>query len=446
MKSEMEQVIIDNREISGIEDFYRYRGFFKNGIKTVCFLMGTGITQVGVQEILRLDALGESEKNAVIYTRLGQLQQMKKEETSEYVAFYEKWEESGFSCLNTRKFHRHTLVSLTFEKAFTDTVLQLEKLRGGFGMTASIKKNIGIKFMYWLDQVFETIPVEWDESQVVKVVAEDMEKTHEYFFFYFLTQLGINVLLLENRKKVAPSIKQMGLHKELFLGGSDSDGGVSIPAYKNSNKREDFEIAGRVSQEENTGRIIASSEGFVSNRQVQTSSGQKENSPRPTLKIPEHPKRKKKDRLEQIPAAQASSFTTGQQQTEFVRQPQRERQNENLRREKSFEELANLASSVVMIAVHDGSGEVVGTGSGIMIGRKGFILTNHHVVSRGVSFSVRIEDDETVYRTDEVIKYNHVCDLAVIRIQRELVPLPLYEGREPLVRGQKDVAIGSPLG
>ena len=99
-----------------------------------------------------------------------------------------------------------------------------------------------------------------------------------------------------------------------------------------------------------------------------------------------------------------------------------------------------------MIAVHDDKGEPVATGSGIMIGRKGFILTNCHVVRGGCFFSVRIEDDEQVYSTNEVIKYNSNLDLAVIRIQRELSALPLYNGRKPLVRGQKVVAIGSPLG
>lgn len=114
--------------------------------------------------------------------------------------------------------------------------------------------------------------------------------------------------------------------------------------------------------------------------------------------------------------------------------------------EKSFEELAGLASSVVMIAVHDNAGEVIGTGSGIMIGRAGYILTNNHVVSGGRFYSVRMEDDEEIYPTDEIIKYNYNLDLAIIRIQKELIPIPIYQGKEKLVRGQKVVAIGSPLG
>lgn len=115
------------------------------------------------------------------------------------------------------------------------------------------------------------------------------------------------------------------------------------------------------------------------------------------------------------------------------------------RAELSFEQLAQLAPSVVMITVHDYSGEAFAGGSGIMIGRKGYILTNNHVLEDGSFFSVRIENDDQCYRTKEVIKYNQVLDLAVIRIDRALDPLPVYQG-PGLVRGQKVVAIGSPLG
>ena len=115
-------------------------------------------------------------------------------------------------------------------------------------------------------------------------------------------------------------------------------------------------------------------------------------------------------------------------------------------RELGYEELALLASSVVMIAVHDGRGDIIGSGSGIMIGRAGYILTNNHVARGGSFYSVRIENDDHVYRTDEIIKYNPVLDLAVIRIDRALQPLPVYQGGRPLARGQRVVAIGSPLG
>jgi hypothetical protein len=116
------------------------------------------------------------------------------------------------------------------------------------------------------------------------------------------------------------------------------------------------------------------------------------------------------------------------------------------RSELAFEELARLGASIVMITVHNEKGKAVGGGSGIMVSKDGYILTNHHVVCRGISYSVRIEEEDEIYKTDELIKYNTVLDLALLRIDRELTPLPIYGGAVKLVRGQKVVAIGSPLG
>ena len=78
--------------------------------------------------------------------------------------------------------------------------------------------------------------------------------------------------------------------------------------------------------------------------------------------------------------------------------------------------------------------------------KNGYILTNNHVASGGYFYSVRIEEDENIYETNEVIKYNPMLDLALIRIDRQLNPLKVYNGKDKLVRGQKVVAIGSPLG
>ena len=81
-----------------------------------------------------------------------------------------------------------------------------------------------------------------------------------------------------------------------------------------------------------------------------------------------------------------------------------------------------------------------------MIGKDGYILTNCHVIAGGSFYSVRIEDDNEIYTTDELIKYNSDLDMAIIRINRKLNPLHIYDGKQKLARGQKVVAIGSPLG
>ena len=115
------------------------------------------------------------------------------------------------------------------------------------------------------------------------------------------------------------------------------------------------------------------------------------------------------------------------------------------RRELSYEELARRAESVVMIAICNRYGDMTGSGSGIAIGSDGFILTNCHVIGKGTFFQVRLENDDRSYPA-QVIKYNSVQDMAVIRIPARLRPLPLYRSSRELVRGQKVFAIGSPMG
>lgn len=114
--------------------------------------------------------------------------------------------------------------------------------------------------------------------------------------------------------------------------------------------------------------------------------------------------------------------------------------------ERTYEELAALAESVVMIEVQNSRGKTVGTGSGIVINSSGYILTNCHVAAGGVHYLVRTENDSNAYPADKLIKYHPTLDLAVIRIEKSTPPLVIYNDKEELKRGQKVVAIGSPLG
>lgn len=116
------------------------------------------------------------------------------------------------------------------------------------------------------------------------------------------------------------------------------------------------------------------------------------------------------------------------------------------RKELSFEELAKLAESVVMITVYDKYDDKVATGSGIVISTNGFILTNCHVIQSGTYYSVQFENDSNSYFTDNVTKYHNLSDLAIIQIDKKTKPLKLYSDQPKLQRGQKVVAIGSPLG
>ena len=57
-----------------------------------------------------------------------------------------------------------------------------------------------------------------------------------------------------------------------------------------------------------------------------------------------------------------------------------------------------------------------------------------------------MEEETDVFYTDELIKYHQDYDLAVLRMQKRRAPIPISGSGRGLVRGQKVVAIGSPLG
>lgn len=114
--------------------------------------------------------------------------------------------------------------------------------------------------------------------------------------------------------------------------------------------------------------------------------------------------------------------------------------------EKSYEEIAKLAESVVMVNVYNEEQELVGGGSGVVISEDGFIVTNFHVVCKGVLFGVFFENDQNEYRAYNIVKYHPDYDLALIKVDKRTKPIKLSEKDLELKRGQKIVTIGSPLG
>lgn len=105
-----------------------------------------------------------------------------------------------------------------------------------------------------------------------------------------------------------------------------------------------------------------------------------------------------------------------------------------------------MASSVVMLKVFDARDQCFKTGSGVIIHDSGYILTNFHVAAGGRYYGVLLEDEPDVFYTDALIKYHQDLDLAILRMEKSRRPIPVYRGPSALVRGQKVVAIGSPLG
>lgn len=421
--------------VTAIDTFESIKGGINNQCKDVYFVRAVGTSPAYINDIRKMDStLGDySHSGRGYYRRLGSLPKLQNtEDTAFYAECYSGWVECG----RKEAVIRATKENNELAKLLGNACSAVEEIcmREDMRMTESIRKNFMIKLLFWYDSIFGKEDFAWDGRKSIKIVADNITKKQEYLFFYLLTLTGCDVLLLQSRADIGEAEEKLNLSVKFVLGDYSE---LAIPEYRQERK-------------ESSPQIPAAGAPDV-----------------PVVCIPPHPSRASRSAQASCPPRRpetvvqtnaVSAVPVGNRSGNGRTESRNGNGNENgngtgseIRNrsegtEKSFEELAQLASSVVMIAIHDTKGDVIGTGSGIMVGREGYILTNNHVASGGKFYSVRIEDDERVYETDEVIKYNYVLDLAVIRIQRKLVPLSVYQGRNKLVRGQKVVAIGSPLG
>jgi serine protease Do len=86
------------------------------------------------------------------------------------------------------------------------------------------------------------------------------------------------------------------------------------------------------------------------------------------------------------------------------------------------------------------------SGTGFIVDKNGYIITNHHVVNRVDRIKVKLHGDATDYRA-RVIGYDGETDLAVIKIDAKSVLVPVTVGNSDAVQvGDWAVAIGSPFG
>ena len=386
-------------EISSVEAFMNVKGGCSKGCKDVYFLRITGVGRTMPEEIRQMDQILTERMNRGqgFYSRLNGLPRLAAMEDAEfYGGCYESWLSSGKQDAPIKAAMENQQLRRILGGICAEILSLLEQ--GKQGVSSSIGKNFMVKVLFWLDQTVPLALRNWKPENTMKVVCRDISKQQEYLFFYLLTRLGFDVLLLQARQDISPELDRLGLSRKCTAA---EPGQYEVPEYEPVS---DGEIR--------TGHTV----------QRKTQAGEMRIAV--NTRVPERDRRTR-----EMLSARENRVNSGRMGTELT-----------------YEELAQLASSVVQIMIHDSRGEVIGGGSGIMIGREGYSLTNNHVACRGRFYSVRIEDDDQVYQTDEMIKYNSVLDLAVLRIERNLQPLPIYKGQKKLVRGQRVVAIGSPLG
>lgn len=108
---------------------------------------------------------------------------------------------------------------------------------------------------------------------------------------------------------------------------------------------------------------------------------------------------------------------------------------------------AEASPSVVTLSVSSSGGS--GSGSGVILTEDGYIITNAHVVTLGgltedANITVRLWDGLVL--PAELIGFDSVYDLAVIKIDAEGLKVIQFADSEALNVGENVVAIGAPLG
>lgn len=86
----------------------------------------------------------------------------------------------------------------------------------------------------------------------------------------------------------------------------------------------------------------------------------------------------------------------------------------------------------------------LGQGSGVIIDRRGLILTNHHVVAGAQQIAVHLRDGRSL--EGQVVGSDPRYDLALVRIPASNLPVATLGDSDQLKPGQWAIAIGSPFG
>lgn len=83
-------------------------------------------------------------------------------------------------------------------------------------------------------------------------------------------------------------------------------------------------------------------------------------------------------------------------------------------------------------------------GSGVIVSPKGYVLTNHHVISGADSIQVSLKDGRTA--TAEVIGTDNETDIALLKIKLDDLPAIRIGNSDKLEIGDVVLAIGNPFG
>ena len=206
-------------DVSSIKSFYMIKGGYTGNCKDVYFFRAKGIYTDLLKDIEDMEKQMRYQINQglIFYDRINSLERLLKAEEIEYYSnCFSEWKRNNCNEISIKASINNHLLSKVISVACKDTLTELRKTDGT--LSESIEKNFVIKLLFWTDKVFEKAEIKWDISKNTKIVAANVDKKHEYLFYYFLTRLGIDVLLIQNNSDIPDNLRSLSLSKEINIG------------------------------------------------------------------------------------------------------------------------------------------------------------------------------------------------------------------------------------
>ena len=412
------EVLLNKNKVASLREFVNLENRYYNGSKPTVFVIQTGVDSEKefLEEVeeadVRLADLDKMSKNW--YYRGGPLEAyMDSEKKDRYTKLAEQWISHGKESVGNLKFQFENLLwKEAFCHALENVINEYRKQEPSEGKFRNFLILLFFRIDFYFPELFKNTKI---LSKFPKFVYTGVCNSNEYFFLKLLSLCGCDVYGLDPRKNLTLSENEISDHVQLVKKSREL--GCKIPPYDIEKIR---------AERAKTERTISTTGTVAASPVIPENSGVKlKHSDRNKTSVFQNPRQE--------------SVLREQTAVDFNRE-------HGGRRELSYEELARMAGSVVMIVVFNEQKEAYASGSGVLINNQGYVVTNFHVIQGAAAFGVRLEEEEELRFTNELIKYHPDIDLALIRIPPvNRPPIPIYRG-ENLVRGQKVVAIGSPLG